>query len=409
MVRRVSLACAFLCCGVAALALSNGGCSTKAESSSCSQERVDAFKELLVVDEGVLGDARSNNGMAGPWSFRHAVENIAPSGAPPGEFVRNWLLTWTSFKDINGFPVDQPNEGRAGGLNVRILCPWLKRTATNACDEQCKACAAQDLDLAQAPFRLIAITNRVDLREQVASEPNGEGRLVFALTDGAADNAASPPLAMTVAFEYALPASRSPKQWAELWHALGAFSSYDEPYRAALEGVTNAFTKRGSNPSGIGGSALGQVRTNESALDWIWQQREFSLTPDGALTNRPVRNTPAQALNGSTALSEYVLANADAIRSEKYELPVALRAGSSDSLLYSWQIPGIDEATRSAFAAGTCNGCHGFERANRDTAFHVSPFHKGTGKLSPFLYDPAGGPDELKTRAESTNRALCSP
>src|SRR4028118_1282180 len=74
------------------------GCSGSEESSppgppACSLAPIDAFKELVIVDEAVLNDARARNESAGPWSFRHAVEVMAPEGKPPSAFVFDGLRT----------------------------------------------------------------------------------------------------------------------------------------------------------------------------------------------------------------------------------------------------------------------------------------------------------------------------
>jgi hypothetical protein len=395
---------------VVTLAASSGCSSADDPVGACEEgTSIAAFKELMIVDEGVLSDARSRNATAGAWSFRHHMENMAPVGVDAREFVKTWLRSWADVTTVNGYPTDRPNEGRATTLHDRILCPWLKRSPENACNADCSSCATQTLDLAQAPFRLIAIVNRMDQRDEVAAEPNGEGRFAYALTDGAADDPASRALPMTVIFEYMLPETRSVKDWAEAWHGLAQFSTYDEPFRAALQQVTDGFTNRGMRPAGRNGSSIGQVRTNESALDWIWQQREFGLAEDGWLRMRPVRNTPAEALNNSTQLATWVTQNADAIKSKRFELPMSMRAASSDETLFVWQVPGVDEATRKAFASQTCNGCHSFENPSIDTVFHVSPFRQGIAKLSPFVYNPGGdGTDEISLRTTGLRRAICT-
>jgi hypothetical protein len=390
----------------AVAALSTQGCATDTEPSPCDGEVVEAFKELVVVDEDVLADARTKNGAAGPWSFRHAVEQMAPGD--PSEFVRTWLESWINLRELNSFPLDRPLESRAETLTTRILCPSYQATPENACDETCTRCTGTKLDLAKAPFRLIAITNRIDQRDEVAVEQNGEGRFVFALTKGPADDAASEPLAMTVIFEYHLATTRSTREWAETWHALGKIPGTGEEYRTALEGVTNAYSKRGSRPEGVNGSAIAQIRTNESYLNWIWQQREFGLGTDGLLHLQPTRNTPGEALNNPPQLATWLNDNRTAIMKGRYEIPGSMRSGSSDALQYRWTIPGVDDTTRLAFARGTCNGCHTTEHPSLDTAFHVSPFRKGKDKLSLFLFDPNGGNDDIKARTASMRRALCS-
>ena len=387
------------------------GCSSPSDAAptACDAIVVDQFKELLIVDEGVLSDARAKNASDGPWSFRNAIENMAPQGMDPSPFVLEWLSEWDNVREMNGFPADRPNELRGSALQERILCPWLKLAPENACDATCAVCAGRKLDLSRAPFRLIAIANRVDERDSNPGSPQGEGRLVFALTNGVGDDAATLAMPMTVIFEYHLPESRTVTEWATAWHELGKHASFDEPFKADLEKLTTAFVGRGARPNGSNGSALNQIRTNESALNWIWQLREFGLTTDGRLRQRTVRNTPGEALNGSPRLSAWVTESSAAVRSGKFQIPAEFQAPSSDQLLFRWQLPGVDETTRVAFSSATCNGCHSMENPRLDTAFHISPFRSGIDKVSPFLHDPTGAPDELGKRAKGMKSLLCTP
>jgi hypothetical protein len=392
---------------LAAIVAASAGCSEDEDTvEACKRAPINELQELVVVDPGVLSDPRASNAATGPWSFRFAIENMTPRGYDPGEFVRDWLLKWET-QTFNGFPLDAPGETRVGGLRRTLLCPWLKGTAENACNDDCSTCAGQKLDLAQAPFRLIAITNRLDLRDEVASEPSGEGRLLFTLTNGPADDPASRPLAMTVIFEYYLPESRSPREWAETWHHLGTFKALDEPYRAALEEVTNSYTRRDSRPEGMNGSALAQLRTNESALHWIWQLRQFNLGRSGELDLGPMRNTPALQFNNSTRLADYINSHSAEILANRYEVPTSMLGASTDAFAISWSAPGVGEPLRKAFATGTCGGCHTTESTAIDNAFHVSPFREGVAKLSRFIHDPNGGADDLSRRAQVMRRILC--
>lgn len=396
-------------------ALCLGACESSSdateEAPTCAPVHVERFKELVVVDEGVLADARAKNATSGVWSFRHAVENMAPAGTDASEFVRAWLRDWVETENVNGYALERPGVDRKTEMNAQIICPWIKRTPANGCepsDNTCGSCSGQKLDLAVAPFRLIGIVNRMDLRDEVEGEPAGEGRLVFAAANGSGDDAASPPLRMSVNFEYRLPDARSVAEWANTWHALGQFAALDEPFRAALEGVTNGFTKRGASPAAVNGSAIGQIRTNESVMDWAWQLREFGLDASGSMRPRALRNTPPQALNNSGVLTDFVTANAKAIQSDKFEMPVALRGGSVDKVPFTWSVPGTDETTRKAFATNTCNGCHFGEQASIDGALHISPLRSGIDSLSPFMNSPNGGPDQLTLRSSSLQKALCA-
>lgn len=420
LLRRLGIAIVCTAIGLVACGDNNDGNGDNA-TSACSKLTIDRFKELAIVDEGVLNDPRAKNANNGVWSFRHAIENMMPAGADASEFVMTWLRGgWAELTTLNGYPLD-PNlktDRERREVQERLICPWLKLSESNGCDMTCTNCTQRKLDLSLAPFRLIAITNRMDLRKEVVATPYGEGRLVFAVTRDPGDTAAAKPcsdifnpnnctLPMSVIFEYRLPETRTLVEWAKAWHELGGFATQDEPYRAALEQVTNSFTKRGSNPTAINGSAIGQIRTNESALQWLWQLREFGLDATGNLKLQPVRNTPPQSLNNNEVLSKWVNANADAIKAGRFELPTALRAGAADQFMYTWKLPGVDAGLRTAFASSTCNGCHSEEKPQLDRAFHVSPFKLGIEKLSPFMNDPAGRPDDLSHRATLMQDALC--
>jgi hypothetical protein len=402
-----------LCCCLGLLLPAVGGCTSNSGSATpCSNIAIDRFKELTVVDDSVMTDTRAKNGADGTWSFRYAIENMAPEGTEPGQFVAAWFAEWSTLKDLNGYPLEQQDSTRAQGIQEVIICPWEQRTPSNACNADCSACAVNPptLDLSQAPFRLLAVVNRMDLRTELGTNPVGEGRLVFGLTSGAGDDLSSQPLSGTVIFEYALPTTISLQTWAQRWHALGG-RSFGEDYNSNLQEVTDLFVKRGASPGQPNGSALGQARTNESATFWIWQLRQFQLGSDGQLHSHTVRNTPAEAMNGSDGLLQYIQANADAIKADRYLVPETMLGGSSDEIIYRWTFAGLDESARAAYARGTCNGCHAEgENPSVDRIFHVSPLRTGLAKLSSFVNNPEDpAHDDLSRRSGLAQQALCAP
>jgi len=361
--------------------------------TACDGTPIDRFKELEIVDDSVVDDARARNASAGPWSFRHAAEQMAPSTQDGGAFVHAWLDTWAAA-----------DPARGSALQAQIVCPWLRATSANACDATCSHCAAETLDLGKAPFRLVAISNRLDLGDnRDALSPAGEGRLVFAMTDGPADSPASLPVGVSVIFEYALRGG-APSSWARSWHALSGFAGFDDDYKHALEAVTGRFVDRDAD----GGSALSQARTNDGTFGPGRVFREFALNAaTGALTPRGLRNTPRPELNGSATLRAFVADHAEDVRANLQVLPPDLRADAIDTDLL-WVVDGVDEPTRKAFADGTCNGCHASEVPNLG-GFHVSPFLRGTAKLSTFIHDPNDPSSDDLARREGVERArLCA-
>jgi hypothetical protein len=370
--------------------------------SECS-EGIVTSQELFVVDEAVIDSPPARNREDGLWSFRHLVEEMAPEKTDAGAVVTSWLAEWGNMKELNGFPLNRDGEDRPATLAARVVCPWLQRTPANGCNSDCSKCAGQKLDLSEAPFRLIAIVNRMDVGGKPwARTPAGEGHFVFALTAGAADDPGAAAQAMTVSFEYALPSTRSVGDWASLWHAVGSAGAGD--VNANLATLTEAFTRRGAAPDRPNGSALAQVRTNDHVLSWIGQLREFTPDLDGHLRTAPLLNTPDASLNGSSALRDFIGANDAAVRAGEYQLPVWMEAGSAAQLQYEWWVPNADQDTLTAFARGTCNGCHTYSSPTKDTNFHVSPFRTGMERLSPFVLG-----EEMTRRVATTKQALCAP
>jgi len=406
-----SYASMLLVASLAALA----GCSSSGttEAADCSTETVSRFKELEIVDDAVVGDHRASNAADGAWSFRHHMESMTPDGQSTSDLVYGWLGLWRSPQKVN--LVSTPARAL---VESKVICPWMKRTPANQCDDDCNTCSGHELDLAAAPFRLIAIANRIDLRNTnengigtESQNPTGEGRFVYALTNGPADDPASAPMNMTVIIEYRLPhgEGRDAAYWARRWHALGSAgtpSSVDESYRVALQDVTDEFAAKNADPSQPNGSSLGQIRTNEKEFDWQWDFREFHLTTSGFVPFT-TRNTPDLALNASGALHDFVVQNRAQVLAGTHTLPSRL-AGAEAQAGVTWTIPGVDEPLRKGFAKQTCNGCHGSEAPVVDANFHVSPFKLGEAKLSAFLNDPNDqAHDDLSNRADSLRQALC--
>jgi hypothetical protein len=295
-----------------------------------------------------------------------------------------------------------------------LTCPWLHRTPANNCNADCSSCTSRKYDLALAPFRLIAIPNRLELMgrpDPYNTLPNGEARLVFALTDGPADDPASQPLTMTVIFEYEVPPSYTPKQWASFWHDLAKHPSFDEAYKTDLAALTERYVGRDANPTAQNGSAIARIRTNERLFNnWNWQLRQFHLDATGHFGSVAVTNSPDRTLNGTPRLVDWVKANAEAIRSDKHLLIPSMHGPAADFAVNRWNVPGVDEPTRKAFATATCNGCHLVETPSIDVAFHVSPFRSGVEKLSRFVNDPANPTnDDLGKRAVHMRSVLCKP
>jgi probable HAF family extracellular repeat protein len=369
----------FACAVVFALAACGGGAPPPQPKEGASPI-VDPYKELIAVDSSVVLDARASNATDGPWSFRWTVEQLAPPRTSAARLVEDWLRSF-HLVEVNGRQVDDRPAVDS------LLASW-PRTGDGS------------LDLARAPFRLLAIAARLDLD----SSPHGEGRLIFGLVDPASGG----PGLMTAAFEYRLPSlgSANDRQaWAARWHSLRDHG-YGNDYNAALQVLTDAFARAGVDPAGVNGSALAQLRTNEAAFGSPWEQREWTLARDGnaaRLAPTWTSKNPDQSLDGSPALAQFIVDHASQIRAGYLELPRELLAGTALET-GAWRFPGdarIDEPLRHAFAIQTCNGCHAAETFSSQGFFHVNPLRPivpgsdGRDRLSEFLRR-----SELRRRAD---------
>lgn len=315
---------------------------------------VDSKRELLIVDDSVRLDPWATG--TGPWSFAHLVSQMAPAGQDPSAFVLAWLESWAAASSINGFPVSS-----ASRLRDEVICPWAARSGT-PCDGKGKV----HLDLSQAPFQLIAVVNRVDLRRGgYAAADAGEGRFVFNVL-----SASGGPLSFTVIFEYGLPTSNGQNalSWAKAWHALSEApdaDSFGPMYRAALRAITDGFTARNASPGRPNGSALNQVRSNEIGIALDWNLREFHLSGrNGALLQGVTKETPHLATFNALPRAAELRADLEAHRQEvldgAYHVPAAWLGGEALEIA-RWNpadLGSTDEALRHAFALNTCDGCH---------------------------------------------------
>lgn len=292
------------------------------------QERV-----LIIRNVGVVTDPTrtvnpcTNAGNAnGVWTFKHlmtSMANQAASGIDPSFFAEQWLNHWGANQVINGDNVT------ARGQMASVINQWRTDSGGGA------------LDLAKAPFRLLAILPRLDLRTTsggggayaVNTSGNfldaGEARFIFGLVlkpgwsqagfIGPVQIPGEPvgcrALPMTVIFEFRVPKCHCEdvRAWARQWKELENFVPGTAAYNSRLERLTQQFARANANPTRPNGSALGQLRTNEVALAAPWELREFQLTqnPFTLLRETTVADTPEDAynnnVNGTGLLREWVV------------------------------------------------------------------------------------------------------
>ena len=286
---------------------------------------IDPARELLITDVSAVDDVRytawapgrSDTDAEGAWSFGRLIDNMVDERlrTPWGrsQFVLSWLRQWEKDQVVNGHTV--PARPRMRAL---ITDPWRAASGCTGLDVLC------ELDFAKAPFRLLAIVYRPDLRrvpKGKASGYAGQGRFVFGAVGPAGER-----LPFTVIFEYQLPANhgRDILTWAERWHALGRIP-FGPEYNARLHEVTSQFSRRGAVPRGRNGSALLQIRTNEVPLSpvepKVWEMRQFTLGPQGFLVQEPVENEVDASFDGSALLGAWVDKREKDILAGKHEVP----------------------------------------------------------------------------------------
>lgn len=340
---------------------------------------IDPRAQLMITDLRVVEDPVRTNPAEGDravWTFKYLMENMS-GRRDPAAFTLSWLRLWERDRTING----RVAPGRPE-IRRLVLDPWLE------------ASGGQQLDLNIAPFKLLAVVNRMDLRQHEDSNvaTAGEGRFIFGVLGPGGKPL--PPIAGTqpggflVIFEYELIAKDMSelRDWAMRWRDLGRDPLGSPEYNRNLEGITRRFTDRGNAPEKANGNAINQVRSNELALAAPWELREFvinartgwmrqntvALTPDtvaldGTRTFRNlINNAEARIMNGTFDLSpRWFGASALAGPFQESDFPDFNRRSFTVTPLFEnffdipWSAAGIrNNDVRHEFALNTCGGCH---------------------------------------------------
>ncbi len=360
---------------------------------------VDPARELFIRDLSVVNDCFRTTwtglcakpvqpATRGAWTFGKLMEGLAGTTDPAqlSAFTLAWLNHWKIDLTINGDPVPKrPN------VQSFVIQPWLT------------ASGGVQLDMKKAPFRLLAIVARLDLRQNSGYSGGGttagEGRFVFNLLDSLGNTTQ-----FLAILEYGLDARACTdvQNWALSWHGLGSIP-FGPTYNAALQQITDQFSRLGASPAKPNGSALNQARTNDFFLLQPWELREFKLvaindlgTPV-PLSEVTVAQTPADSRQRTQHLANYINQETPAILAGQHVVPLSfqnlpLRGGASPhSLNFNWdgpQPPNCGAITtpeaRHIVSRDTCNGCHGGET---NTFFkHVEPRQPNqVAALSAFL------------------------
>jgi hypothetical protein len=390
----------------------------------CPGAAVERWKELLIVEPSVVQDGRARNeASAAPWSFRRRLEDLAGVPAAAGDLAWTWLNSWRWSYAVAAEP-GRPTAARVAvtprpAVESALTCPWLRLSPGNACTPTCTSCNDRRLDLARAPFRLIALVNRLDLGQDDGACGRDGGQLRFIYT--AVDPQTGAALPFTVIFEYqvSLPVGQDRRSLARAWRELGR-RPFGPTFNASLDTVVGRAMRA---------ATLHRVQTNEVALGEPWEMRQFvPLAPErGGVVLEPtaVAHTPRLSLDNTPELASYLEQNRLAILEGDNLLRPDMLAGSAllERPDFRWQAPGASPDVLDAFNANTCNGCHGGRTDDGDLPFqHVGlppgpggssgsgayyPASSGPARVSRYLHDPSGGYDELGRRARQLEETAC--
>lgn len=388
---------------------------------------VEPLRSIEIVHPAIVGDARAESATNGAWSFRRLIENMAPSSGAGGTdpFLRGIFESWLNpALFVNG----QLVPSRAA-VQAQIIDHFAVPGSS-----------PRQFNLAMAPFELIAVASRLDLRSTTTA---GEGRFIYALKFPGGGNAS-----MSLILEFALPLKApldTPAKWAAKWHELDALdpATQQAAFASKLQEITDVFTARGAMPERPNGSAINQLRTNEIALGSLgdpWQFREFRLDASGAMLPAPTAVNPNHnTINRSQLLRDFIAQNPvlNATNDTSFfnlKTPDVLAGnffnGGKQEHFFAfptsaaaWSFSPTEDQTNHValdnFGLLTCNGCHTENKTTNDPVFYqVSPTAfpgaDGTGRLSLFMTqgDPSKGgrrPAELTRRATDMGAVLCAP
>ncbi len=379
-------------------------------------------RALMITDVQVVEDeSRTFNPCSrrgnprGAWTFGELMRQMASphpgaiaSDATTSTFVRNWLNTWMANQTVNG-------ESLPARTSIQnLITDWENKSSVGR---------GGILKMEFAPFKLIAIVNRLDMRGNsgYGFSDGGEGRLVFE-----ALNSNCSTKQFTVIFEYGInkKSCNAVSAFATEWNNLNNLVPGSTAYNSALQQITDQFTKCGTNPAKTNQNSINQIRTNEFALGSPWELREFNLLPAGQLALVTVKQEPAQKYNAKinnpdvVRLVSYINGLSSDIENNRYTIPeqVQMNPGtptpttsflggkshvpSPSSHWNGAMVAGpafiTSDKARHVFSLNTCSGCHGGETG---TVFlHINTANFGSeASLSGFLTgitvtDPAGRP-----------------
>lgn len=395
-------------------------------TTSSSNKLLDSLRanSIFITNTKVVEDptrtwnpCTQTGNLNGAWTFNTLMRQLASkdpkhiaNDSVVSAFVKGWLNIWKNDKTLNSDLVPARPL-----VSDKILKPWLDKSKQNGSP-------SGQLNMKYAPFKLLAIVNRFDLRERFLNIPCGEARLIFCLIDSSCTKAEN----FTFIMEYGIPKTGdcdTLKAWAKQWYNLKNFTVGSSSYNQALQKITDQFTLCGTNVSRTNQSCLNAVRTNDRALSPSPVQcefRQFGLNAAGdKLVETTTTNAPADRYNAQVdnpaveRMVRWINDNRRAIIDDSILVPSKFQdsplLGAKTTILgptvgnpekvkvYHWDgtetkgTPTFIRNTeaRHTFSLNVCSGCHAGEVQTNFT--HVDPVFFGKeATLSGFLSGKAG-------------------
>lgn len=318
--------------------------------------------ELLIRDPSVVD---KDVFASGELSFGQLLRRMASNDQEYKSIVLSLVETWNQNQTINGF-----NISARPTTTQQIKSQWKGNQGLPSNEPDLN----WSPDSSKAPFRLLAITNRIDLQQL----PNnvGEGRLTF----GQADNGGND---FTLIFEYKLPGNSEDDviRWAKRWHQLSDMSLGSDQYIDTLTAIVLDFTRDGND--------LGQIRTN-SVQGGPWEFRELVWNDSTKRLEETTRKqNPSTAQLSTSVLENYLndAVNNSEILSGTHNIKetfngVSILAGDTEySNSFKWAVPGVDQNILSVLDEISCTGCHGGFSSDSGIGFtHIKP--RAAGNMS---------------------------
>lgn len=347
------------------------------------------------TSKGCVADwATDSTSQYGKWTFAYLMEKLGNTSA--GTQLQGWLDNWNQDSTVAIMTVKARKD-----VDPDVMTPWKAHPPGGK------------YDLDKAPFRLLAIANRVDLADNLLYGPGSAGQVRFVFGAVAPNTCERLRLTVGVELDVILADCAAAAAWAQQWIDLASHDLGTTEYNAALEELTELALANAL----IDPDERVTVRTNEIELlpartppepGGSWELREFGTH----LTQRRFKKqqTPDIAINETQELADFANSHEKEILARRHKIPPTTPSGKpflgASSLMYPslseadgtfWMGPTETSITssevRRKLSLSTCNGCHARETLTYGHQIdHATTNPKSDGNYQVLLSDFLSGP-----------------